>query len=247
MATAELAHPNTVRIYDHGVTEDGLWYYAMELLSGEDLGTLVRHEGPLAPARALHLVRQLARAMAEAHAHGIIHRDIKPENIFVTTLGGEVDFVKVLDFGIAKFDRADGSGRLTTTGFVAGTPAYVAPEVTTGGAADARTDVYGIGGTLYYALTGTIPFRADNARAMFQKHLCEPLEAPSARRGEPLPADLEAVVVRAMSKQPEDRYAHAGELAHALDACDAAAWEPRSMAGAEARAAAHHRTARYGD
>jgi serine/threonine-protein kinase len=245
MATAELTHPNTVRIYDHGVTEDGLWYYAMELLSGEDLGTLVRAEGPLPPARALHIVRQLARAMAEAHAHGIIHRDIKPENIFITTLGGEVDFVKVLDFGIAKLDRPDGSGNLTTTGFVAGTPAYVAPEVTTGGSADARTDVYGIGGTLYYALTGTIPFRADNPRELFHKHLREPLELPSARLGEPMPADLEAVVVRAMAKQPDHRFAHAGELVDALDACEGGAWGAVPTAASEA--SGRQRTARYGD
>jgi hypothetical protein len=244
MATAELTHPNTVRIYDHGVTEDGLWYYAMELLTGEDLGALVRKQGPLPPARALYLVRQLARAMAEAHAHGIIHRDIKPENIFITTLGGEVDFVKVLDFGIAKFDRAD-SGNLTTTGFVAGTPAYVAPEITTGGAADARTDVYGIGGTLYYALTGTIPFRADNARELFYKHLREPLERPSSRIGEPLPNDLEEIVMRSMAKLPEQRFAHAGELVAALDACDVAtAWQP---AAHQPEPEGRQRTARYGD
>jgi hypothetical protein len=244
MATAELTHPNTVRIYDHGVTEDGLWYYAMELLTGEDLGTLVRKQGPLPPARALYLVRQLARAMAEAHAHGIIHRDIKPENIFITTLGGEVDFVKVLDFGIAKFDRAD-SGNLTTTGFVAGTPAYVAPEITTGGPADARTDVYGIGGTLYYALTGTIPFRSDNARELFYKHLQEPLERPSSRIGEPIPADLEEVVMRSMAKLPEQRFAHAGELVAALDACDVAtAWRPPAR---QSEPEQRQRTARYGD
>ena len=245
MATAELAHPNTIRIYDHGVTEDGLWYYAMELLSGEDLGTLVRRVGPLPPARALYLARQVARALAEAHAHGIIHRDVKPENLFITTLGGEADFVKVLDFGIAKIDRAD-SSNLTTTGFVAGTPAYVAPEVAVGSSADARADVYGIGGTLYFALTGTIPFKSANPRELFYKHLREPLESPSNRIGRELPADIERIVLKAMSKRPEDRYEHAGEMVEALDACeDADEWQPEPDSADLGRAATQ-RTARYG-
>ncbi|HYU15557.1 MAG TPA: serine/threonine-protein kinase, partial [Candidatus Acidoferrum sp.] len=98
-ATAELTHPNTVRVFDYGVTEDGLWYYAMELLEGRDLHAIVSLEGPLAPMRAARLVRQAAKALAEAHARGIVHRDIKPENLFVTALGGESEFVKVLDFG----------------------------------------------------------------------------------------------------------------------------------------------------
>lgn len=225
-ATAELSHPNTVRIFDHGVTDDGLWYYAMELLHGVDLATLIRRVGPLPPARALHLVRQAARALAEAHAHGIIHRDVKPENIFITTLGGEPDFVKVLDFGIAKLDREDGA-RLTTTGYIAGTPAYLPPEVATGSSADARADVYGLGGTLYFALTATTPFGVDNARDVLKRHLTEPLEPPSKRRGDPVPPDLEAVVMTSMEKEPKERYRHAGAMVEALDGCaDAQNWHP---------------------
>jgi serine/threonine protein kinase len=150
MTTATLSHPNTVRIYDHGATEDGLWYYAMELLEGRDLSTIVREAGPMQPARAVHLVRQAARALAEAHAVGIVHRDIKPENVFVATLGGEKDFVKVLDFGIARAGRVR-DARLTTTGWVAGTPAYVSPEAARGESADAPADVYGLGMVLYWS------------------------------------------------------------------------------------------------
>src|SRR5690606_13053594 len=101
-ATSELSHPNPVRVFDYGATEDGILYYAMELLEGENLRSLVRREGPLPPARAVHLVSQAARALAEAHRKGIVHRDVKPENVFVVDAGGERDFVKVLDFGIAK-------------------------------------------------------------------------------------------------------------------------------------------------
>ncbi len=101
-ATAELVHPNTVRVFDYGTTEDGLWYYVMELLEGETLACHVARLGPLSPARAVHIVGQAARALGEAHERGIVHRDVKPENLFLTSLGGEHDFVKVLDFGIAK-------------------------------------------------------------------------------------------------------------------------------------------------
>jgi eukaryotic-like serine/threonine-protein kinase len=217
MATAALAHPNTVRIYDHGVTDDGLWYYAMELLSGRDLKSLVRLEGPLPAARVIKLMRQAGRALAEAHRQGIIHRDIKPDNLFITDLGGERDFVKVLDFGIARADHLDSD--LTSTGMMAGTPGYAAPEVVLGGSADARSDVYGLGGTLYFALTATKPFSAATAQAMFRAHLHQPLERPSQRLGRSVPADLEAVVIQAMAKSPADRHADAGELAAALDAC----------------------------
>ena len=218
MATAALNHPNTIRIYEHGVTPDGLWFYAMELLDGRALGTIVDDEGPLPPSRAHHLMLQTSRAMAEAHREGIVHRDLKPDNLFVTDLGGEADFIKVLDFGIAKL-RAEDSANLTGTGFVAGTPAFISPEVASGLVADARSDVYGLGAAFYYALTGTLPFMADNAQAMFLKHLEAPLEPPSKRAGIPMPAAFEAAIVRCMAKSPDDRFADASELVEALVAC----------------------------
>jgi len=220
MATAALSHPNTVRIFDHGVTDDGLWYYAMELLSGVDLYELVAADGPVSPGRAIHLGRQAAGALAEAHRRGIVHRDLKPENVFVAELGGEPDFVKVLDFGIVRMTQSD-EVRLTGTGWVAGTPAYLSPEVASGGDAGPPADVYGLGGVLYFALTGTPPFDAESSVALLRLHVSAEPEPPSKRRGRPLPPGLESTILRCLAKRPEDRFADAGELARALDACAA--------------------------
>ena len=148
-ATAGLAHPNTVRVFDCGTTDDGLLYYVIELLEGDNLAVHVERFGPMPPARAIHVIGQAARALAEAHELGIIHRDVKPENLFLTSLGGEHDFVKVLDFGIAKMKVADAA--TTAAGWVLGTPAYMSPEVAAGIEADARSDVYGLGGVLYFS------------------------------------------------------------------------------------------------
>lgn len=225
VATAELSHPNTVRIFDHGATDDGLWYYAMELLQGEDLERLVDREGALPPERAVRIVGQAARALAEAHARGIVHRDVKPQNVFVAELGGESDFVKLLDFGIARVDdRAD--EKLTGTGWVAGTPMYLSPEGAAGESVNAAADVYGLGGVLYWALTGHTPFSAENSMQLLQLHMLAPPEPPSERIGRALPKELEAIVMRCLAKNPAERYAHGRALADALDGLD-----PGSLAG----------------
>jgi len=216
-ATAELAHPNTVRVFDGGTTEDGLWYYAMELLEGEDLASHVGRLGPMLPARAIHVLGQAARALGEAHERGIVHRDVKPENLFLTSLGGEHDFVKVLDFGIAKVVNVDAS--MTRTGWVLGTPAYMSPEVASGKEADARSDVYALGAVLYFLLCGEPPFEAEHAATVLVAHVHEMPVPPSVKLGRPLPDDLEAVVMRALRKDPADRYASASELALALAEC----------------------------
>jgi hypothetical protein len=222
-ATAELVHPNTVRVFDYGTTEDGLWYYVMELLEGETLASHVVRLGPLSPARAVHIVGQAARALGEAHERGIVHRDVKPENLFLTSLGGEHDFVKVLDFGIAKIRSTDGS--VTDTGCVLGTPAYISPEVAVGHEADSRSDVYGLGGVLYYLLCGRPPFEADSAGALIFAHVHERPALPSSLLGRPIPADVEAVVMRALEKDPAARFATSAELALALSSCSlAGAW-----------------------
>jgi serine/threonine-protein kinase len=216
-ATAELKHPNTVRVFDYGVTEDGLWYYVMEFLEGETLAQHVERFGPLPPARAIHIMGQAARALAEAHERGIVHRDIKPENLILTALGGEHDFVKVIDFGIAKVSQPGQT--MTGTGWVLGTPAYISPEVASGTNADARSDVYALGAVLYYLLCGRPPFEGENVAALLFAHVNRTPPPPSSVLGRPLPSDVEAVALRALEKAPEARYASGAELALALAAC----------------------------
>jgi serine/threonine-protein kinase len=216
-ATAELKHPNTVRVFDYGATEDGLWYYVMEFLEGETLEAHVDRLGPLPPARAVHIVGQAARALAEAHERGIVHRDIKPGNLFLTSLGGEHDFVKVIDFGIAKVAHPDGT--MTGTGWVLGTPEYISPEVATGESADPRSDVYGLGAVLHFLLCGRPPFEAGNAAGLLFAHANHQASPPSSVLGKPLPSDVESVVLRALAKDPGERYANCAELALALASC----------------------------
>jgi len=227
-ALAELEHPNTVRVFDYGVTDDGLLYYAMELLTGVDLTKLVRSVGPLPPARAVYLVLSAARALAEAHDKGMVHRDIKPENLFVASLGGELDFVKVLDFGIVRL-KDDGGEGLTQEGHLAGTPAFMAPEVGRGVEAGPQSDVYALGAVLYFLLTRRPPFEAKSPAAMLSAHQTEPVMPPSLRMGTTLPNDIEALVLRCLSKLPEDRPTNAGELAGLLASSSlGGAWDPQS-------------------
>jgi eukaryotic-like serine/threonine-protein kinase len=213
-ALAELTHPNTVRVFDYGVTDDGLWYYAMELLAGENLHDLVVHSGPLPTARLANIGRQVLRALGEAHAKGIIHRDIKPENVFVAVLGGEPDIVKLLDFGIAKA-QLDTDAKVTVTGVVTGTPAYMPPEVLLGHAADARSDIYCFGGTLFFAATGKLPF-SEQSLSLLAARLSG--EAPCLSDAAPVPVSpiLDTIVRRCMASDPSARYASVHDVLEAL-------------------------------
>jgi eukaryotic-like serine/threonine-protein kinase len=217
-ATSELSHPNTVRIFDYGVTPDGLWYYTMELLSGLDLSRLVARDGPLSVARAVLLVGQAARALGEAHARGIVHRDVKPENIFITSRAEEPEFVKVLDFGIAKLIGEEGEEGLTAEGWIGGTPAYMSPEAAAGHEADARSDVYALSAVLYFALSGHPPFDGPNVQTLLAAHLRQRPEPPSVKLGLPLPEQLEAFILENLSKDPGARCESAGEFATRLAA-----------------------------
>jgi serine/threonine-protein kinase len=224
-ATADLQHPNTVRVFDYGATEDGLLYYVMELLEGETIAEHVERVGPVSPARAVHIIDQAARAISEAHERGIVHRDIKPENLFLTSLGGEQDFVKVLDFGIAKIAEAE-DGNITRTGWMLGTPLYMSPEVVSGGAADAQSDVYALGAVLYFMLCGKPPFDSPNPGALVFAQVHRAATPPSERLGRPLPVDLEALIMRSLQKDPADRYVSATEFVRALASCTHLEQEP---------------------
>lgn len=218
-ATSELSHPNAVRIFDYGVTADGLWYYTMELLSGEELSRLVDREGALSVARAVRLLGQAAGALGEAHARGIVHRDVKPENLFIASSAGELEFVKVLDFGIAKLMRDDTQTGLTAEGWIGGTPAYMSPEVVAGRAADARSDVYALSAVLYFAITGCHVFEGASVPTLLVAHLQQVPEPPSVKLGSSLPARLEAFILRNLAKDPALRCANANEFAKELALC----------------------------
>jgi serine/threonine-protein kinase len=221
-----LSHAHTVRVFDYGTTDDGLLYYAMELLEGSSLAELCAQEGPMPPERVVHLMTQAARALAEAHDRGIVHRDVKPENLFVTTAGGERDFVKVLDFGLARV-FAEGSPNLTQTGHVAGTPLTMSPEVIRGGAATPASDVYGLGAVMYFALTGRPPFLGEGASSTLAAHLEEPLVPPSVRSSYLVPQDVEAIVLRCLAKDKDERFPDGRALADALCTCSVAGkWVP---------------------
>ena len=214
-ATIELTHPNTVRVFDFGATDDGLSYYAMELLRGEPLSHLIRREAPLSPERTVWLAQQVSRALAEAHLRGIVHRDIKPENVFITHAGDEQDHAKVLDFGIARVDGALGGG-LTETGVI-GTPQYLAPELLMGERATPAADVYALGVVMFQMLTGELPFAAEDARALLLARLG--LDARGVRELRPeVPESLAEVVRRALARSRDERLATGRALADALHA-----------------------------
>ncbi len=219
---AGLNHPNIVTVHDYGRTARGSFYYAMELLDGMDLEKLVAADGPQPPARVIHIVRQVARGLQEAHAVGLVHRDVKPANVFLCRKWGEPDAVKVLDFGLAK-NNADPPAAVTAQNVVLGTPLYMSPEAMGNGAAvDARSDLYSLGAVAYYMLTAEPIFTGSTAFEVCAKHLHSAPVAPSQRLGQALPADLEAIVLRCLAKSPAERFANALELEHALAACAAA-------------------------
>ncbi len=222
-ATARLSHWNTIEIFDYGRTEDGTFYYVMEYLPGMSLSELVDKHGPLCPSRAIHLLVQTCDALSEAHGRGLIHRDIKPGNIFSAYRGGFYDVAKLLDFGLAKPISADmPSPRLTQDGAITGSPLFMSPEQALGDSEpDARSDVYSLGAVAYYVLTGSPPFDGDKPMRVILAHAHDPVVPPSRLRSE-IPADLEAVVMRCLAKDPADRFASAAELREALFECVAA-------------------------
>jgi len=218
-ATATLTHPNTVQVYDYGHTEDGTFYYVMEYLPGSTLEALVQQAGPLPPARAIHFLRQVCGALEEAHARGLTHRDIKPGNVMICERGGIPDVAKLLDFGLVRSPMTEAGGeKLTQDGMVTGTPAYLSPEQADGrNDVDVRSDIYSLGALAYFLLTGQPPFAGRSVMNTLAAHLYEKPEPLSARRPE-VPADLEAVVLRCLAKEPEGRFPDVKSLDRALAA-----------------------------
>jgi serine/threonine protein kinase len=218
-AISMVNHPNVVDVTDHGVTPDRSVFLVMELLSGEDLSALLEREGPLPWPRLGPMVMQVCAALATVHARGIVHRDVKPSNCFRVRVAGYPDFIKVLDFGIAKFlgDAAIPGAPRSTTGSLLGTPEYMAPELPQGLAPDERVDVYALGAMIYKLLTGVAPFSGETYMAVLAAHMFETPVPPSVRApGQDISPEVDAVILRALAKDREARFASMAEMAEAL-------------------------------
>jgi hypothetical protein len=218
-AASGLQSPHTIRLYDFGETRAGTFYFVMELLDGLDLETLVRRFGPVPPARVVEMLRQVCHSLGEAHDRGLIHRDVKPANIYLCRLGREYDFMKVLDFGLVKYDQDQSmlDTIKTDTEMTTGTPAYMAPEMANGEPIDRRSDLYALGCVAYWLLTGQLVFEADSPLRMLIQHIQASPVPPSLRSGRPLPRALEDLIMRCLAKKPVDRPASADEIVAELD------------------------------
>ena len=222
-ATAALRSPHTVAVYDYGTTADGCFYYVMELLDGFDLETLIQRFGPQPPERVISFLLQACDSLAEAHGTGLIHRDIKPKNLFVSRLGINYDFVKVLDFGLVKSTKApeEYQSQLTLDGTTTGTPAYMSPEMALGDKSlDARSDIYSLGCVAYWLLTGQLVFEGNTPTAVLLAHIQQPPVPPSQRTEIPVPADLERVILSCLAKAPSERPQSVQDLARLLESCE---------------------------
>jgi serine/threonine protein kinase len=228
-AASRLRHPNTIELVDFGTAEDGLPYLATEFVPGRTLAQVIVAEAPLPAARTVHLLAQVLAALADAHARGVIHRDLKPANVMVDPLRDPAGFVKVLDFGIATLadPSSGGDDRLTGRDVVFGTPAYMSPEQIRGEPLDARSDLYSAGVMLFEMLSGVTPFEAPTSMAVAAKHLTDPAPRLADRRpGLELPPALEALLSRALQKDPAHRPGSAEEMRAELVASLAALPEP---------------------
>ncbi len=225
--TSKLNHPNTVRVLDYGITNEGLFFLAMEYLDGETLEAVL-NRGPLPWHRVLSIAQQMARALREAHELGVVHRDLKPGNVVLLHAADDTDFVKVLDFGLVKsfVEGRELEGRaITQQGMLIGSPQYMAPEQGEKNRADPRSDIYSLGTMLFEMLSGGPPYTGTGALEVILKHVHEPLPALSAPPSyEAIPSQLKAIVTKCLAKSPMDRFQSMGELLFALQ--DLA--EPRS-------------------
>ena len=219
LTVSRLASPSTVHVFDYGV-DGGLTYIVMELVTGRDLAAVLADGGPMPFARLGKIVLQIASSLGEAHGKGIVHRDVKPQNVMITTTEGGTDIAKVLDFGIAKLrEEADASvgGEVTRRDQLIGTPYFLAPELIRGDPVDHRADLYAVGVLLYHALTGHYPFHAKTSASILVKHVTEKAVAPSIRApARNIPPGVDAIVLRALEKEPAARWQNADELQAAI-------------------------------
>jgi serine/threonine-protein kinase len=224
--TAKLSHPNTVTVFDYGRTPEGIFYYAMELLEGADLKILVGSCGPQPPARVRHILERVSDALSEAHGIGLIHRDIKPSNIILCRQGGRLDVPKVVDFGLVREVAEKKDLALTGEGQLIGTPLYMCPEVLRDPkSADGRSDLYALGAVGYYLLTGQHVFTGSSLLEICFAHVNSAPTPPRDRLGGALPADLEALVLSCLEKDPSARPQSAAELRDRLIGCsDVGPW-----------------------
>jgi serine/threonine protein kinase len=221
-AASRIGHPNIVDVTDFGTTPDGLTYSVMEFVDGTTLAKRIKESAPFAPERTVRIAAQIARALGAAHDKGIVHRDLKPENVFLTNRDGRPDFVKIVDFGIAKVQPAEGAPggpKLTLAGSVFGTPEYMAPEQARGsGETDHRVDIYALGVILYEMLVGKVPIKGTSAMQTIAKQIMDPITP--LRTAYPqlaVPAALETIVMRALAKNRYERFPTMAELLAVLE------------------------------
>ena len=232
-ATASLRSPHTIELYDFGVTDAGAFYYVMELLDGFDLDTLIRRFGPLPAERAVYVLKQVCHSLAEAHAEGMVHRDIKPANIYVCRRGRDLDFVKVLDFGLVKSHGASAVTQmnLTQDHALGGTPAFMAPEQVLGDRdLDGRSDIYAVGCVGYWLVTGQLVFSGRNLIETMMLHVNGTPNPPSARTETAVPRAFDALILECLAKSPDARPSTAEVLAARLASVEPeSAWTPTLM------------------
>jgi eukaryotic-like serine/threonine-protein kinase len=216
---AELEHPNTIQVYDFGSTPAGILYIVMEFLHGKSLADLLEKQGAMTPERTNHVLQQVCGSLEEAHGRGIVHRDLKPDNIVLVERAGKKDFVKVLDFGIAKRAKEEDKNeqKLTQQGMVLGTPPYMSPEQFTGQPIDARSDIYSLGVMAYEMVTGKLPFQANTAWEWATQHMTQPpIPIESLAEGMRAPAAMRGSIQRALAKSPADRFQTVTEFGEAF-------------------------------
>jgi serine/threonine protein kinase len=219
--TSQLAHPNTVAIFDYGRSREGAFYYAMEYLDGITLHSVVEDEGPMPEGRVLNVLRQICGSLDEAHQMGLVHRDIKASNVLLCDRAGIPDFVKVLDFGLVKM--MEGDVNVTAEGSLTGTPLYMSPEaIRSPDKLDGRSDLYSVAVLGYYLLTGQYVFDGRTGMEICGHHLTSEPEPPSAKADVPVSPQLDAVLLRCLAKDREARYPSGRQLAKALAACPTA-------------------------